>query len=153
MLASCTRSRNHVKIVTRHVWEDARDRVRERRLTNWGKEVYAHRKETVERSFADAKELHGQRYARMRGLDRVNEQCLLSAACQNMKKIVLAVFFVAFYGKKPSKKHQYDAKKAKNRRRLGFRVSIGKSRSRLHRSLIDIEKNKNRRKRWGVSIA
>ncbi len=41
----------------------------------------------MERSFADGKELHGQRYARMRGLDKVKEQCLLAAACQNMKKI------------------------------------------------------------------
>ena len=44
-------------------------------------------KETVERSFADAKELHGHRYARFRGIDNVREQCLLEAACQNMKKI------------------------------------------------------------------
>jgi hypothetical protein len=38
-----------------------------RRLTDCGKRVYARRKETVERSFADAKQLHGHRYARMRG--------------------------------------------------------------------------------------
>ena len=49
--------------------------------------IYARRKETVERSFADAKQLHGLRYARLRGLDKVKEQCLLAAACQNMKKI------------------------------------------------------------------
>ncbi|MHA6884352.1 transposase, partial [Ralstonia pseudosolanacearum] len=47
------------------------------------------RKETVERSFADAKQLHGHRYARMRGLRRVAEQCLLAAAAQNIKKIAL----------------------------------------------------------------
>src|SRR5690606_2962621 len=33
----------------------------------------------VERSFADAKELHGLRYARYRGLAKVREQCLLIA--------------------------------------------------------------------------
>src|ERR1035437_3913571 len=33
-----------------------------------GKRIYKRRKETVERSFADAKQLHGHRYARMRGL-------------------------------------------------------------------------------------
>ena len=37
-------------------------------LTDLGKRLYARRKETVERSFADAKELHGHRYARFRGL-------------------------------------------------------------------------------------
>ncbi|SFB16442.1 Transposase DDE domain-containing protein, partial [Collimonas sp. OK607] len=46
-------------------------------------------KETVERSFADAKQLHGHRYAKMRGLRKLAEQCLLGAACQNMKKIAL----------------------------------------------------------------
>ncbi|HIQ54640.1 MAG TPA: hypothetical protein EYH51_15485, partial [Pseudomonas pachastrellae] len=35
----------------------------------------------------DAKELHGHRYARFRGLRKVMKQCLLAAACQNMKKI------------------------------------------------------------------
>lgn len=43
----------------------------------------------MERSFADAKELHGHRYARFRGLAKVQAQCLLSAACQNMKKMAL----------------------------------------------------------------
>jgi hypothetical protein len=54
-----------------------------------GKRIYQRRKETVERSFADAKQLHGHRYARYRGLRRVSGQCLLAAACQNMKKIAL----------------------------------------------------------------
>lgn len=33
-----------------------------------------------------SKELHGLRYCRMRGLSKVTEQCLLTAAVQNMKK-------------------------------------------------------------------
>ncbi len=70
LLASCTASRNTQKIVTRHVWQDAKDRVDANRLTAWGKRIYKRRKETVERSFADAKQLHGHRYARMRGLLR-----------------------------------------------------------------------------------
>ncbi|WP_241956433.1 transposase, partial [Marinobacter maroccanus] len=49
--------------------------------------LYKRRQETVERSFADAKQLHGHRYARLRGLSKVREQCLLAAAAQNMKKI------------------------------------------------------------------
>jgi hypothetical protein len=59
------------------------------RLMQRGKALYARRKETVERSFADAKQLHGHRYAKMRGLPRVREQCLLCAAAQNIKKIAL----------------------------------------------------------------
>ena len=87
----CTGSANHVKVVVRHVWERAKERVDARRLTERGKAIYRRRKETVERSFADAKQLHGHRYARMRGLRKVAEQCLLGAAAQNIKKIALLV--------------------------------------------------------------
>ena len=55
--------------------------------TDAGKEIYARRKETIERSFADSKELHGLRYCRMRGREKVSEQCLLTAAVQNIKRI------------------------------------------------------------------
>jgi hypothetical protein len=75
--------------VTRHVWEAAKERVDAQRLTAAGKKIYARRKETVERSFADAKQLHGHRYARLRGLKKVMEQCLLAPTAQNMKKIAL----------------------------------------------------------------
>jgi transposase len=89
LLAKCTHSANQVKVVTRHVWQQYKDRVDEHRYTGWGKRIYKRRRETVERSFADSKQLHGHRYARMRGLARVREQCLLAAACQNMKKMAL----------------------------------------------------------------
>ena len=75
--------------MTRHLWEDCKETINAKRLTDLGKRLYARRKETVERSFADAKELHGHRYARFRGLAKVQAQCLLSAACQNMKKMAL----------------------------------------------------------------
>lgn len=88
-LDQCTRSRNRIKVITRHVWQDSVERTDARRLTAKGKRIYQRRKETVERSFADAKQLHGHRYARYRGLRRVSGQCLLAAACQNMKKIAL----------------------------------------------------------------
>lgn len=89
LLASCTSNADAVRMLTRHVWQDAKERVDANRLTRWGKRIYERRKETVERSFADAKQLHGHRYARMRGLAKVREQCLLAAACQNMKKIAV----------------------------------------------------------------
>lgn len=85
----CTQSRNHQKLVTRHVWEGFKEAINGNRLTDAGKRLYARRKETVERSVADAKELHGHRYARFRGLGKVQAQCLLSAACQNMKKMAM----------------------------------------------------------------
>ena len=87
--ARCTQSQNTQKLLTRHVWQPFKEQIDANRLTDLGKRLYAPRKETVERSFADAKELHGHRYARFRGLAKVQAQCLLSAACQNMKKIAL----------------------------------------------------------------
>jgi len=89
LLGQCTSNAQCVKTVTRHVWEDCREEVDARRNTCRGKIIYKRRKETIERSFADAKQLHGHRYMRMRGLLRAQEQCLLSAACQNMKKMAL----------------------------------------------------------------
>jgi transposase len=91
LLASCTSAAKPQRVITRHVWQDARDRCEGHRLTPWGKAVYKRRKETVERSFADAKQLHGHRYARFRGRIRVACQCLLAAAAQNIKKIALAL--------------------------------------------------------------
>lgn len=85
----CTQSANATKVVTRHVWEASRERMDQHRLGRVGKRIYKRRKETVERSFADAKQLHGHRYARMRGLTRVQQQCLLAATAQNIKKIAL----------------------------------------------------------------
>jgi len=87
----CTQSRNMVKIITRHIWQDSKERINDHRYESRGKAIYSRRKETVERSFADGKQLHGHRYARFRGLLKVQAQCLLSVACQNMKKIALMV--------------------------------------------------------------
>jgi transposase len=89
LLASCTTNAKAQRTLTRHVWQDEREQVDANRLTAWGRLVYARRKETVERSFADAKQLFGHRYARFRGLVRVKVQCLLAAAAQNIKKIAL----------------------------------------------------------------
>ena len=83
----CLTAKQKSKSLYRHIWEDYKDIFRAYALSKEGKEIYAKRKETIERSFADSKELHGLRYCHMRGLDGVREQCLLTAAVQNMKKI------------------------------------------------------------------
>lgn len=75
------------KEVTRHVWQDYLDAADEYTKTPMGERLYKRRKETIERSFAEAKELHGLRYARMLGLRKMREQCFLTAAVQNMKRI------------------------------------------------------------------
>jgi transposase len=91
LLASCTSNPKAQRTITRHVWQEARIKADAYRLTEWGKAIYKRRKETVERSFADAKQLHGHRYARFRSLIRVKAQCLIAAAAQNIKKIALAM--------------------------------------------------------------
>ncbi|KIN33101.1 hypothetical protein B4070_3316 [Bacillus subtilis] len=62
-------------------------KVKQNRLSVSEKTLYKKRKEKIERSFADSKQLHGLRYCRLRGKRNVSEQVLLTAACQNMKKI------------------------------------------------------------------
>jgi Transposase DDE domain len=91
LLASWTTNAKSIRTITRHVWQDAGERTDAHRLTPWGKAVCKRRKETVERSFADAKELHGHRYARFRGLAKAAFQCRIAAATQNIKKIANAM--------------------------------------------------------------
>ncbi|WP_261162007.1 transposase, partial [Serratia fonticola] len=93
----CTQNSKAQKTITRHVWETSKEEANRLRLTKWGKKVYARRKETVERSFADAKQHHGHRYARFRGLSKVQMQCLLAATAQNMKKMALLALLYAVY--------------------------------------------------------
>lgn len=63
------------------------DYVRELRLSDYGKLIYSHRKETIERCFADFKERHSGRYTHYRGLNKVRDHTLLSFASMNMKKM------------------------------------------------------------------
>ncbi|TNH22892.1 transposase, partial [Testudinibacter sp. TR-2022] len=78
--------------ITRHLYADAIDRANTRRLSEQGKVFYKRRAETVERSFADAKQHHNHRYARFRGVTKVQIQCFLAAMAQNIKKIALRVW-------------------------------------------------------------
>jgi transposase/IS5 family transposase len=87
-LHRCMHNKTGIRKISRHVWEDDREQLKRNRNTLEGKRLYHRRQETIERSFADAKVLHGYRYARFRGLRKVLSQGLLTAACQNMKKIV-----------------------------------------------------------------
>ncbi len=85
----CLTEKQKTKSLRRHVWEDYKDEAYAFTHTEKGKKIYARRKETVERSFADSNELFGLRYCRLRGLAKVAEQCLLTAAAQNMKKFAM----------------------------------------------------------------
>ncbi len=88
-LSKCTESKNTTKIVTRHVWEEYMEQVEDIRHSEGSKEIYALRSQTIERVFADAKELHGMRYTQYRGLAKVKTELFLKFACMNLKKLAI----------------------------------------------------------------
>ena len=88
--SECISEKAKRRLVTRHVWQDALDDVTWFTKTLNGQRIYSWRKETIERSFAEAKENHGLRFARMLGIQNMREQCFLTAAVQNIKRLAMA---------------------------------------------------------------
>ncbi len=83
----CTHSKDCVKTVQRHIWKDYEELADDARYTPKYKELYARRKETIERVFADAKEKHAMRYTPYRGLTQVTKWVRLKFAAMNLKKL------------------------------------------------------------------
>lgn len=83
--ALCGANEKGQKILTTHIWQEYSDIVEQLRKTQRGKEIYAMRKETIERVFADAKEKHAIRYTHHRGLARVTNWVRLKYAAMNQK--------------------------------------------------------------------
>ena len=83
----CTRSKICVKTVQRHIWKDYEELADDARYTPEYKDLYAKRKETIERVFADAKEKHAMRYTFYRGLAQVSNWVRLKFAAMNLKKL------------------------------------------------------------------
>ena len=86
-LRRCTHSKSHVKTVTRHVWEEYMETVEDIRHTRGDREIYARRKETIERIFETAKEQHGFRYTQYIGRARMEMKSGLTFACMDLKKL------------------------------------------------------------------
>lgn len=86
-LSKCTESKDQVKLVTRHIWEPYMEICEDIRHTVGMKELYAQRKETIERLFGTAKENHGFRYTQMFGKARMEMKVGLTFACMNLKKL------------------------------------------------------------------
>ena len=86
-LSQCTESRDHVKVVTRHVWEYYMEVCEDIRHTLGMKELYSQRKQTIERLFGTAKENHGFRYTQLVGKARMEMKVGLTFACMNLKKL------------------------------------------------------------------
>jgi hypothetical protein len=60
-LNQCTQSKDHTKRISRHIWAHYIEEADHLRHTEENKQIYAKRKETIERVFADMKEKHGMR--------------------------------------------------------------------------------------------
>ena len=95
----------------RHIWQEALDLAEQLRKTQLAKDIYAMRKQTIERVFADAKEKHAMRYTHHRGLARVTQWVTLKFAALNLKKLALylsrqnspfffSIFFPSFLSKR-----------------------------------------------------
>jgi transposase len=90
--SKCLTDKAKFRVIRRHVWEEEKEAVRCFTRTDKGKALYKARKETIERSYADSKELHGFRYCRYRGLVATQEQSYITAVVQNMKKIATVLW-------------------------------------------------------------
>ena len=108
----CGANEKGQKILTTHIWQEYLDLIEQLRKTERGKEIYAMRKETIERVFADAKEKHAMRYTHHRGLAQVTNWVRLKYAAMNLKKLAMwswntprfqhfIRFFFALYSKSP----------------------------------------------------
>ncbi len=86
-LSQCTAGREHVKVVTRHIWEPYMEKAEDIRHTLGMKELYQQRKQTIERIFGTAKENHGFRYTQQYGKARMEMKVGLTYACMNLKKL------------------------------------------------------------------
>ncbi len=86
-LSQCTNSKNHTKVVTRHIWQNYIEKCEDIRHKSGFKEIYKKRKETIERIFGNAKENHGMRYTQEKGKARMKMKVGLTFACMNLKKL------------------------------------------------------------------
>lgn len=83
----CKANEKGQKVFTTHIWQEYLDIVESIRKTDLGNQIYAQRKETIERVFADAKEKHAMRYTHHRGLAAVTRWVRLKFAAMNLKKL------------------------------------------------------------------
>lgn len=86
-LEKCTKSQEHVKVVTQHVWANYIEEVEDIRHTIGSKELYDKRKETIELVFADCKENFGFRYANYVGIEKMEMTTSLTFASYNLVKM------------------------------------------------------------------
>ncbi len=99
-LSQCTQSKNHVKVVTRHIWEEYMEICEDIRHSRSMKDIYGQRKETIERIFGTTKEHHAMRYTNLVGKEKMSMKVGLTFACLNMKKLVKLLEYRKHMGQK-----------------------------------------------------
>lgn len=87
--SKCTNQ--NTKSLTRHLLEYTKANVKEFRLSDEGKDLYAKRKYTVERTFAQCKMSHCLGFTLVRGLKKNQDRNLILYTVANMKKLALFV--------------------------------------------------------------
>ncbi len=87
--AACTAS-NHGRQIARSLDADYLDRVRGYHETEAYRKAMRKRKVWIEPLFGEAKQWHGMRQFRLRGLQKVNMEGLFIAAGQNLKRLLSA---------------------------------------------------------------
>ena len=80
------------------------------RHTRGNRDIYARRKETIERIFGTAKEQHGLRYTQYIGKARMEMKAGLTFACMDLKKLA-RILARRERGGLPSQEHPYILKK------------------------------------------
>jgi len=84
----CTTTKNHLaREIYRNIYQDYMDHQLSKRNSRVWRALLKLRKTIVEGSFADAKENHGMRRAKFRGLKKVQEQSFMTAIAQNIKRM------------------------------------------------------------------
>lgn len=101
-LSKCTKSKNHQKVVTRHIWQEYIEAVEDIRHQTGMKDLYGKRKETIERCFGTAKEHHAMRYTQQRGKAKMEMKVGLTFACMNMKKLANILWYRKMHGQSSS---------------------------------------------------
>ena len=85
----CGANEKGQRLLATHIWQEYLDLAEQLRKTERGKDIYALRKQTIERVFADAKDKHGMRYTYRRSLSRVSSWVRLKFAALNLKKLAI----------------------------------------------------------------
>jgi transposase len=87
--AKCTDNKEG-RTITRSFFEEYLERVRGYHETEAYKKVYQKRKVWVEPLFGEAQQWHGLRRVRLRGLEKVNCEGVMTATGQNLKRLLAA---------------------------------------------------------------